>query len=281
MKWRGRRQSSNVNDRRNSGGHMAGRIGGAGLIISLLIFLITGNPGALIGEIITQPSQQQMEYTETEQHKALFEYAGVVLADTEDTWNHVFPMYGKHYIPPKMEIYHQTIRSGCGLANSGMGPFYCPADQKVYLDLSFYNELVQRYGAKEGDFIMSYVISHEVGHHVQTLLGVSEQFHALRGKVSKREYNELSVRFELQADYLAGVVAHYQEKMGYLDPGDIEEALSAAEAIGDDAIQKKAQGYITPDTFTHGTSQQRMKWFMKGYRAGDLSEWDTFSARDL
>lgn len=279
----GRRGSSNINDSRRSGGAGGGGgrlVGGGigGIIVVVIIFLITGNPGVLLeglgGAVGTPP---RSEYTESAQDQHLYEVLSVALADTEDVWNGLFPEYGKEYKEPTLEIYHETVRSGCGIANSGMGPFYCPADQKVYVDLSFYNDLTNRFGADQGDYTMAYVLAHEVGHHVQTLMGVTEQFHSLQGRVSQTEYNRYSVRFELQADYLAGVVAHYQQRQGYLDPGDIQEAMSAAESIGDDAIQEQVQGYVTPDTFNHGTSDQRMRWFQKGYEAGDLSEWDTFA----
>ena len=290
MKWEGRRQSNNVNDARGrsfTGGRKVAAGGGLGLIITLVIFLITGNPGVLTGGlnnpgVVPQSSQQQTQYQPSEREQQLFEYAGVVLADIEDTWNTILPRAGKQYVEPELTIYSGVVQSGCGTADSGVGPFYCPRDHSIYLDLSFYDTLVQRFGAKQGDFSMAYVIAHEAGHHVQTLMGVTQQLDELRqqvstGRLSQEEFNQYSVRFELQADYLAGVVARYMAERGYLEKGDIEEALSAAAAVGDDHIQKKMQGYADPDTFNHGTSAQRQRWFMEGYDTGDLSNWDTFS----
>lgn len=286
MKWEGRRKSSNVDDRRGvstTGGKTAVG-GGIGLVIALVIFLLTGNPGALQdigGAQQTQPDAVTQEYTASESEKQLMDYASVVMADIEDTWNGLFPQYDEKYQECTLAVYSQSVNSGCGLADAGVGPFYCTRDQTIYLDLSFYDTLVSRYGAKQGDFIMSYVIAHEAGHHVQTLLGVTDQLSGLRqqaasGAMSQTEFNAYSVRYELQADYLAGVVARHIKDKGYLEQGDLAEALSAASAVGDDTIQEKYQGYADPDTFNHGTSQQRQAWFMKGYDAGDLSGWDTF-----
>ena len=296
MKWEGRRKSSNVNDARGrsgySGGFTGGRKvatgGGLGLIVVLVLFLLTGNPGILTGGLDNQsvslpPSnQQQGEYRGTAQEQELFDFASVVLADIEDTWNTLLPREGHKYVEPTLTIYSGMVNSGCGAADSGVGPFYCPRDHTIYLDLSFYKTLVTRYGAKQGDFSMAYVIAHEAGHHVQTLLGITQQLDHLRqqvarGQMSQQEFNQYSVRFELQADYLAGVVARYMAERGYLEPGDLEEALSAASAVGDDHIQKKMQGYADPDSFNHGTSAQRKRWFMNGYETGDLSGWDTFN----
>lgn len=291
MKWQGRRQSSNVNDARGrgfTGGRKVAAGGGFGLIIALVVFLLTGNPGVLTGGldnqniIVPSGSQQQAQYEPSQREQQLFEYAGVVLADIEDTWNTLLPKEGKQYVEPELTIYSGMMQSGCGTADSGVGPFYCPRDHSIYLDLSFYDTLIERYGAKQGDFSMAYVIAHEAGHHVQTILGVTQQLDELRqqaaaGRLSQEEFNQYSVRFELQADYLAGVVARYMAEKGYLEEGDLEEALSAAAAVGDDHIQKKMQGYADPDTFNHGTSAQRQRWFMEGYKAGDLSGWDTFS----
>lgn len=283
MKWEGRRQSSNVDDRRGAGGGGGGgrKISGMGILIILVLSLLFGGPemalknlGAVMGQGQTQG--QSSSYVATTQDKQRAEMAKVVLADTEDIWNSQFRQIGRSYQEPQMVLYSGYTRSGCGAANSAVGPFYCPADNKIYLDLSFYDDLEKKLGAK-GDFAMAYVIAHEVGHHVQTLLGVSSQMNELRQKLSKTEYNKYSVLFELQADYLAGVYAKHSEKMGYLEEGDILEAMEAAQAVGDDRIQKQAQGYVVPDSFTHGTSAQRMKWFKKGYEAGDLSQWDTFS----
>lgn len=288
MKWEGRRKSTNVDDRRgrglsSGGGKMIAGGGGLGLVIALVVFLLTGNPGALQDTMGTQRQQETVNqpYVESKSDKQLMDYASVVMADIEDTWNSVLPEYGEKYQEPTMAVYTGSVSTGCGAADSGVGPFYCTRDQTIYLDLSFYDTLVGRYGAKQGDFVMSYVIAHEAGHHVQTLLGVTDQLNALRqqvttGAISQTEFNTYSVRYELQADYLAGVVARFIKEKGYLEQGDLSEALSAAAAVGDDAIQKKYQGYANPDTFNHGTSKQRQTWFMKGYDAGDLSQWDTF-----
>lgn len=289
MKWTGRRQSSNVEDRRGRGASrgfggktVAG--GGIGLIIALAVFLLTGNPGAL-QDVMTGSPRQSVEqpYAESQSEQQLMDYAAVVMADIEDTWNTLFPQYGKTYQENTLAVYNGQVSTGCGAADSGVGPFYCTRDQTIYLDLSFYDTLISRYGAKRGDFIMSYVIAHEAGHHVQTLLGVTDELNSLRqdvasGRLSQTAFNQYSVRYELQADYLAGVVARYMQEKGYLEEGDIAEALSAAAAVGDDSIQEKYQGYADPDTFNHGTAQQRQTWFMKGFQAGDLSEWDTFKS---
>lgn len=291
MKWEGRRQSNNVNDARGksfTGGRKVATGGGLGLIIALVLFLVTGNPGVLTGSLDNQgviappTSQQQTNYQPSDHEQQLFDYASVVLADIEDTWNTLLPREGEKYIEPQLTIYSGMVQSGCGTADSGVGPFYCPRDHSIYLDLSFYDTLVSKFGAKQGDFSMAYVIAHEAGHHVQTILGVTQQLDELRqqvatGRLSQEAFNQYSVRFELQADYLAGVVARYMAEKGYLEEGDLEEAMSAASAVGDDRIQKKMQGYADPDTFNHGTSQQRQRWFMEGYRAGDLSKWDTFN----
>ncbi len=296
MKWQGRQKSRNVNDQRGAGGggmRMGGRGlavggGGLGLIVALVLFLLTGDPGALLGTGGGAPPAQQVQQQQQQPYQAsseleqqLFDYAGVALKDIEDTWNALLPQYGEQYKEPTLTIYSGAVNTGCGAANSGVGPFYCTIDQNIYIDLSFYNTLVTRYGAKQGDFIMAYVLAHEAGHHVQTLLGVTEQLSQQRqrlasGRITQAQYNDLSVRYELQADYLAGVVARHIKEKGYLEQGDLQEAMSAAAAVGDDAIQMKAQGYVDPDTFNHGTSQQRQTWFQKGFDAGDLSQWDTF-----
>lgn len=282
MKWQGRRQSSNVSDRRGSGGVRRGAsVGGAGLIIMLLISLIFGGPEAVLETLgtVSQQGQQQSEYVETEEDAARAEFVSVVLADTEDIWNDIFADYGYDYEEPKLVMYHDYVTSACGGASSEVGPFYCPADKTVYIDLDFFEELETKFGAS-GDFAMAYVISHEVGHHVQNLLGVMDQMQEIRSKVSQTEYNKYSVRLELQADYLAGVWAQGIAQKGYLEKGDIDEAINAAEAVGDDAIQKVARGYVVPDSFTHGTSEQRAYWFDKGYDTGNLDNWDTFNTND-
>lgn len=278
MKWRGRRQSSNVS--RSKGGGVA--LGGGGLIIALIVFLLTGNPRDAIrsGFGSAEPSTTQ-NYELTEKEKTLYDYSAVVLADTEDTWHEILKNEGIDYREPQLKIFNGQVKSGCGLASAGMGPFYCSRDEALYMDLSFYDSLIRDFGADEGDFILSYVISHEVGHHVQQVTGIMSQYQEMMGKLSEEERNALTVRLELQADYLAGVVARYQKDKGYLDPGDIDEAISAAWSIGDDTLQKRSQGYVRPESFTHGSSEQRTRWFKKGYEAGDLSAWDTFSAKSL
>jgi predicted metalloprotease len=206
----------------------------------------------------------------------LASFVGVVLADTEDVWNRLFQQQGSQYQEPKLVLFSGQVRSACGFASAASGPFYCPADRNVYIDLVFYKELKQRFGAP-GDFAQAYVIAHEVGHHVQNLLGISEKVQAMRGRVSEAQYNQYSVRLELQADYFAGVWAHHAQRMNILEQGDLEEAMRAANAIGDDTLQKQAQGHVVPDSFTHGTSEQRMRWFMKGFKSGKLEQGDTFS----
>ena len=287
MLWKGGRQSSNVDDRRGIGGGQIAVGGGILGVIALVVnFLLGGNvdpsqiPG-LPGTQTSQPMSPQEEAAENERA----EFAKTVLAYTEDVWNNVFQQSGQDYAEPRMVLFRNGVQSGCGNATSQSGPFYCPADQQVYIDLSFYDELQDRFGAP-GDFAMAYVIAHEVGHHIQTLMGTSEKMARLRGQVSQEEYNQYSVRMELQADFLAGVWAHYMKGKtlnghAVLEEGDIEEALNAAEAIGDDRIQSQGQGYVNPESFTHGTSEQRARWFRKGYQSGDINQGDTFSARDL
>ncbi len=281
MRWQGRRSSSNM----QSGGRGVRRgaaLSGVGLILGLLVFLITKNPFAAInialnGGAALQPGTvetQELQLSAAEQE--LYDYSGVVLADTEDTWHDILKKYGHRYKEPELLIFQDNTQSGCGIASAGMGPFYCSLDRSIYMDLAFYRMLIDDFGADEGDFILSYVISHEVGHHVQNELGILDQVHRAQRGSSSEAANELSVRLELQADYLAGVVARHQGDAGYLEKGDIEEAISAAWVIGDDAIQKQKRGYVQPESFTHGSSEQRTRWFQKGYDAGDLSDFDTF-----
>ncbi|NLW20894.1 MAG: metalloprotease [Clostridiales bacterium] len=298
MKWEGRRRSTNVNDRRgrtSAGRRMAvggGSLGVVGIVVYLLITLLSGGGGGDLGDIlggavlpgsVQTDSQQQSTYVESEQERELMGLLSVALADIEDTWSAVLPasQYQAQYREPELTVYTGAINTACGAADAGVGPFYCPGDQTIYLDLSFYDTLTRKYGAKEGDFAMVYVIAHEAGHHVQTLLGVTSQLNDLRqrvarGAMSQTEFNRYSVAFELQADYLAGVVARYMQERGYLERGDLSEAMSAAASVGDDAIQRRYQGYVDPDTFNHGTSEQRQEWFRRGFEAGDLSGWDTF-----
>ena len=289
MKWKGRRSSSNVEDRRGSsrsgmGGGIGGKSimgGGFGIIIIIIIALLGGDIGSFLNPNsgIVNPGTQA-PYESTQQEEELAEFVSVVLADTEDVWTEIFRENGRTYQKPTLVLFNDSVQSACGVAGSSTGPFYCPADQKVYIDLEFYQQLSQRFGAP-GDFAMAYVVAHEVGHHVQTLLGISQQVQDLRGRVSEAEYNTYLVRLELQADYLAGVFAHYVHGRGYLEEGDLEEAINAANAIGDDRLQKQSQGYVIPDTFTHGTSEQRMRWFKRGFQYGDLEHGNTFNTNDL
>src|SRR5688572_10352937 len=279
MRWIGRQGSGNVEDRRGMGG--GGKIaigGGAGIIILIISLLLGQNPLEYInpgGGDGAQIQQQQQPLSDEENKKA--EFVRVVLKDTEDVWNKLFQERGETYQEPKLVLFTGVDESGCGTASAAMGPFYCPEDAKVYIDLSFYDDLQSRFGAP-GDFAMAYVVAHEVGHHVQDLWGISDKVHAMRQRLSEEEYNKLSVKLELQADFLAGVWAHHdQELNNILEPGDIEEALTAANAIGDDRLQKQSQGYVVPDAFTHGTSEQRMYWFKKGFETGDIEQGDTFA----
>jgi predicted metalloprotease len=208
------------------------------------------------------------------------QFVSVVLKDLEDTWQQILAKEGKDYPKPTLVLFSGVTPSGCGNASASTGPFYCPADQKLYIDLSFYDDLKERFGAP-GDFAMAYVVAHEVGHHIQYLLGISDKVQRLRSRLSEEEYNQYSVRLELQADFFAGVWAHYEKGKGYLEANDIEEALNAANAIGDDRLQKEAQGYVVPESFTHGTSAQRMYWFKKGFDTGDINQGDTFNATEL
>ncbi|MBV6458342.1 MAG: hypothetical protein HONBIEJF_01469 [Fimbriimonadaceae bacterium] len=254
--------------------------GGVGtLIIVLLVTLLGGDPRTALQQLNDQPGVQRPLTPEEEERK---DFVSVVLADTEDVWNRILPeQAGVQYIEPKLVIFAGQVESACGFASAAMGPFYCPNDSQVYIDLEFYDELHQKFGAP-GDFAQAYVIAHEVGHHIQHILGLTEKVHSQRGRISEAAYNNLSVRLELQADYLAGVWAHHAQKMkNILDREDIEEALNAAAAIGDDTIQKRSQGYTVPESFTHGTSEQRMRWFRKGWDTGDMRQGDTFSARNL
>lgn len=281
MKWEGRRQSKNVEDRRGMGN--AGKVvAGGGLIgvILLLINMIGGEGAQNLAPILEQLQQQQTTEAPAQplspEDEKMGQFASTVLADTEDVWHKIFQENGMTYKEPGMVLFRGSVQTECGGATSASGPFYCPADQKIYMDLDFFDELQSRFGAKGGDYAIAYVIAHEVGHHVQTLLGTSGKVRQLQQKLSKAEGNKLSVSLELQADFYAGLWTHYNQK--YLEEGDIEEALSAAHAVGDDAIQKKMQGHVVPDSFTHGTSEQRVKWFGKGFKTGDIRQGDTFAA---
>ncbi|MBG9657987.1 neutral zinc metallopeptidase [Cytobacillus firmus] len=277
MKWKGRRASSNVEDRRGMGGGGKTLIGGGlgGVIILLLFTFLGGDPGELLGNMTGSDSSTAVPYEESEQEKELADFVSVVLADTEEVWTEIFEEQGLQYKEPALVLYSGSVQSACGAASSSVGPFYCPGDQKLYIDLSFYEELQRKFQAP-GDFAMAYVIAHEVGHHVQTLLGTTEEIMPLRQKMSDEKFNEYLVRFELQADYYSGVWAHHAQGMGYLEEGDLEEALNAATAVGDDTLQKRAQGYVVPESFTHGTSEQRKSWFHKGFQNGTIKGGDTF-----
>ena len=278
MKWRGSRESDNVEDRRSvSGGKIAVGGGVIGIII-LLLNVFGGENAKLITPVL---EQMQGGQTQTEaaaplskEDEEMGHFVKSVLAKTEDTWGKIFSEHGMTYKNPKLVLFRGSVQTACGGASSASGPFYCPADQKVYMDLGFFEELKTKFGAKGGDFAIAYVIAHEIGHHIQTLLGTSAKMHQEQEGKSQAEANKLSVALELQADFYAGVWAHDNQQ--YLDEGDIEEALSAANAVGDDAIQSKMQGQIVPDSFTHGTSEQRMYWFKKGFKTGDIKQGTTF-----
>lgn len=279
MRWIGGRQSTNVDDRRGIG---AGGIAvGGGILgaIVLVLQLLLGGGGGEEGQLpIPMPGQtQEMSAEEKAADDQRAEFVKVVLGYTEDVWNQLMPQYEE----PTLVLFRGSVQSACGSASSASGPFYCPGDHQVYIDLSFYQELGQRFGAP-GDFAMAYVIAHEVGHHIQQLLGTSDKVARLRQQVSREEYNKYSVMLELQADFLAGVWAHHaQRMMNILEEGDIDEALNAANAIGDDRLQKESQGYVVPESFTHGTSQQRIYWFKKGFQTGDMKQGDTFNDPSL
>lgn len=283
MRWRGGRASSNVDDRRGMG-IGGGALVGGGLIgaIFLIIKLLTGNAGSEdVSQIIYPEGGQQMTAEQQAADDERAEFVKVVLGYTEDVWHELFNQSGKQYQPPTLVLYRGSVQSACGMGSSAAGPFYCPGDEDVYIDLSFYEDLENRFGAP-GDFAMAYVIAHEVGHHIQNLIGTSDQVSALRQKLNQEEYNKYSVMLELQADFYAGVWAHHAHKMrNILEEGDIDEALNAANAIGDDKLQKQSQGYVVPESFTHGTSAQRAYWFKKGYQTGDLTQGDTFNDPSL
>ncbi len=278
MKWLGRRESSNVDDRRGiTGGHVAVGGGVIGVIFLLARFLLGGGDINDLQQALPQGQQQEMTTEQQAADDKEASFVKVVLADTEDIWSKLFNDMGKTYSEPTLVLFRDATTSACGNASAASGPFYCPADHDVYIDLSFAQELKQRFDAS-GDFAMAYVVAHEVGHHVQYLLGTTEKMDRKRQQVSEGEYNKYSVRLELQADFYAGVWAHYDQKMkNVIDPNDIAEALNAANAIGDDRLQRESQGRVTPDAFTHGTSAQRMFWFKKGFETGDLNQGNTFA----
>jgi predicted metalloprotease len=277
MKWLGRRQSDNVEDRRGMSTSGKSIIGGGliGLVI-LLVNLFGGENAGTLTPVLEQLSGKQETGTPvelSEEDKKMGEFVSTVFADAEDIWTRIFRENNMEYELPKMVLFRGSVETACGGASSASGPFYCPGDQKVYMDLDFFDELQTKFGAKGGDFAIAYVIAHEVGHHVQHLLGATQKMREAQQNSSKAEANRLSVELELQADFYAGVWSHHNKQ--YLDADDIDEALSAAQAVGDDAIQKRMQGHVVPESFTHGTSEQRKKWFMKGYNSGDISQGNT------
>jgi len=282
MRWRGERQSDNIEDRRGvSRGGMAIGGGLGGIVILIIALLFGADPRQLLEQLPNQqaPGTQTSRPTNP-QEEELKEFVRTVLASTEDVWTDLFRQSGRQYQKPTLVLFTDRVDSACGRAGASVGPFYCPGDAKLYLDFAFFDELQTRFRAP-GDFAEAYVIAHEVGHHVQRLLGTMNKVDAARGRLSEAEANQLSVRLELQADFLAGVWAHYAEKKGLLEAGDIEEALGAASAVGDDRLQRESQGYVVPDSFTHGSSEQRIRWFRRGFETGDIRQGDTFSVGNL
>ncbi len=282
MRWKGRKESSNVEDRRGMSPGGKGMVGGGigTIAIVLVVLLLGGDPTSILQNVQTEQQGSTSNYTETAENKELSQFVSVVLAETENVWHEIFKEEGATYREPKLVLFSGQVQSACGVAGASTGPFYCPGDEKLYIDLSFYDELQKKFKAP-GDFAMAYVIAHEVGHHIQKLTGVMDKMNELRQQLSKEEYNQYSVRLELQADFYAGIWAHYTQQENLLESGDLDEALNAASAVGDDRIQKQAQGYVVPESFTHGTSEQRKRWFYKGYTSGDMRQGDTFGARSL
>lgn len=299
MDWRGRRQSSNLEDRRGGGGLVGGGVSIVGLVVAFIAWKFFGVDPQVAYQTtaaVTQGRQQQSAPAqETADQQEARQFVSTILADTEDTWGQIFQGYGKQYPAPGLVLYTQATRTGCGTGQAAMGPFYCPSDQKVYLDTSFFQEMRSKMGIggernqsqlsrndQAGDFALAYVIAHEVGHHVQTVLGITQKVNEMRGRVSEVEGNQLSVRTELQADCFAGLWAHKnQQRTNFLQPGDIEEAIDAAEKIGDDYLQRSARGTVVPDSFTHGSSAQRERWFKRGFESGDINQCDTFSTQQI
>jgi len=278
-KWEGRRKSSNMEDRR---GKTAGKVAAGGGLIAIVFLIIQlvagGDTNQIVQQLQQELTQQSPGTSSTElsaEEERLGDYVSIILASTEDVWSRVFQQNGMTYRDPKLVLFSEAVRSECGGASASSGPFYCPADETVYMDLSFFETLRTRFGAKGGDFAIAYVIAHEVGHHVQHQLGILREVHRIRSELSKADGNKVHVAMELQADYYAGLWAHYERKT--IDAKDIEEALSAAAAVGNDAIQKRTQGYVVEESFTHGSSEQRMRWFTNGFRSGKMQDGDTFS----
>ena len=287
MRWQDGRRSTNVEDQRGAGMPASVKGGGIGILLLALVGMYFGIDPSIILNMgnsvqVAQPGRQAGgPVQQSEEDRQLAEFVSVVLADTEDTWNQIFRAGGKNYAEPSLVLFSGAVQSACGFAEAAMGPFYCPGDGKVYIDLSFYRDLKKNMNAP-GDFAQAYVIAHEVGHHVQNLIGLAGKMESMRRQVSKTEYNRLSVRLELQADCFAGVWAHHADRTRQVvEPGDIDEALNAASQIGDDRLQKQHRGYVTPDSFTHGSSEQRVRWFQRGYQSGKMASCDTFNAASL
>ena len=292
VNWQGRRQSRNIEDRRGMRGGR-GRMalgGGTSLVILLIVFICSGGDLGTVLRVAQQmPKQQQgapqvqvgCEIKSTPAEEEMKDFVATILADTEDVWHEIFRGTRVNYREPNLVMFRDRVQSACGTTSSAVGPFYCPGDEKVYIDLGFFDQLERQLNAP-GDFAQAYVIAHEVGHHIQNLLGVTDTVQQERGRLSESEYNQLQVRLELQADFYAGVWAHHADRMkGLLESGDIEEGLNAASMIGDDTLQKRSQGYVVEESFTHGSAEQRARWFLKGYQTGDINQGDTFNARDL
>jgi uncharacterized protein len=275
MKWQGRQGSDNIEDRRGmSRGKMAIGGGIGTIIIAIIVLLLGGDPSQLLNTMQSGTETEQVQSSAEESQMAQF--VSVVLKDTETVWGKIFAKWGREYRQPTLVLFRDEVQSACGLASSASGPFYCPGDEKVYIDLSFCDQLRTKFGAN-GDFAVAYVIAHEIGHHVQNQLGILDKVDKQRSRLSEKKANQLTVRLELQADFLSGMWAHYaQEMLNTLETGDVEEALNAAAAVGDDNLQMKYQGRIIPDAFTHGTSAQRKEWFRKGWQTGDFEQGDTF-----
>ncbi len=278
MKWEGRKGSDNVEDRRGMSTGKVALGGGIGtIVIVLVVLLLGGDPTQLLNGSRESQTNESGQVTTTPEEDAMAGFVSVVLKDTETVWGKIFEQSGKTYRQPVLVLFRDQVQSACGFASSASGPFYCPGDEKVYVDLSFLETLKEHFGAY-GDFAAAYVIAHEIGHHVQNQLGILEKINAERSRSSQTRSNQLSVRIELQADFLAGMWAHYEQQMDYLETGDVEEAMNAAASVGDDVLMKKYQGRVVPDAFTHGTAAQRKEWFRKGYDSGDFEQGDTFNA---
>ncbi|WP_339911927.1 KPN_02809 family neutral zinc metallopeptidase [Symmachiella dynata] len=278
MRWKGRRGSDNVEDRRSARGPAVAGGGIIGIVIVIIVIVMGGDPAPLLQQMQqNQPAQQGAPARIDPAQDELAQMVSVVLADTEEVWDELLREDGKQYRDPKLILFRDSVQSACGFQNAATGPFYCPLDEQVYIDLSFFDDMKSQLGAP-GDFAQAYVVAHEVGHHVQKILGTNERVHNRQRQVSKEEANQLSVRLELQADFYAGVWAHHaQQNWRILEEGDVEEALRAATAIGDDRLQKQSRGYVVPESFTHGTSEQRARWFMRGLKGGNVNDGDTFS----